>query len=235
MGLKYYRASEKPDKVRKRISMSRYWFRDLKWVACRRARSPSRPRAPHHGAGPPLQGRLVAARGAARPPRHEALPDPHARPLPRPHALPQPLRRLQPAPRHAPLLRRPAPQYVSPPCSPAQSTYPTRARQPANRRSRRCRRAKARAPSAASTTPPSLSDSANDKYKSTHPHTPTHTHSQSGRGRAGGSLSASPADSELTFSEWLRARAWMRELLFLRWLRLPSELSVCVCLALTSM
>ena len=36
MGIKYYRGSEKPDKIRKRLTMSRYWFRDLKWVACKK-------------------------------------------------------------------------------------------------------------------------------------------------------------------------------------------------------
>ena len=35
MGLKFYRGSDRPNKIRKRLEQSRSWFRSLKWVACK--------------------------------------------------------------------------------------------------------------------------------------------------------------------------------------------------------
>ena len=35
MGAKFYRASDKAKKIRKRVSQTRTWARGLKWVACK--------------------------------------------------------------------------------------------------------------------------------------------------------------------------------------------------------
>lgn len=36
MGAKFYRGSDKPKKIKKRLTQTRTWFRTLKWVACNR-------------------------------------------------------------------------------------------------------------------------------------------------------------------------------------------------------
>ena len=35
MGIKFYRASEKAKKIKKRLTETRSWFRHYKWVACK--------------------------------------------------------------------------------------------------------------------------------------------------------------------------------------------------------
>ena len=35
MGAKFYRGSDKPKKIRKRLSQTRSWFGQFKWVACK--------------------------------------------------------------------------------------------------------------------------------------------------------------------------------------------------------
>lgn len=76
MGAKFYRGADKPKKIRKRLTQTRSWFRTLKWVACRcpsPSPSPFRPRAPHDGGGPPLQGLLGPLHWAGPAPRPQAV------------------------------------------------------------------------------------------------------------------------------------------------------------------
>ena len=40
MGAKFYRASDKGKKIRKRPTQTRSWFRGFKWVACKFLMSP---------------------------------------------------------------------------------------------------------------------------------------------------------------------------------------------------
>ena len=59
MGAKFYRGSDKPKKIKKRLTQTRTWFRTLKWVACTfRSNSIFRPRPPPIHCGPPFQGFL---------------------------------------------------------------------------------------------------------------------------------------------------------------------------------
>ena len=59
MGAKFYRGSDKPKKIKKRLTQTRTWFRTLKWVACTSSSNPIfRPRPSHINCGPPFQGFL---------------------------------------------------------------------------------------------------------------------------------------------------------------------------------
>lgn len=40
MGFKYYRTSDRPKKFLNRITNTRSWFRDLKWVTCKTSSLP---------------------------------------------------------------------------------------------------------------------------------------------------------------------------------------------------
>ena len=35
MGAKFYRGSDKSKKIRKRLSQTRTWFKQFKWIACK--------------------------------------------------------------------------------------------------------------------------------------------------------------------------------------------------------
>ena len=104
MGAKFYRGSDKSKKIRKRLSQTRTWFKQFKWIACKyhhldiadRFNKPikahwwwhslltllflltTRSRASNLGLWPSFQGKQLWLHRSAFAPRHEALPDQHS-------------------------------------------------------------------------------------------------------------------------------------------------------------
>ena len=87
MGAKFYRGSDKPKKIKKRLTQTRTWFRTLKWVACKcTLYLTRRPRPPNFHRRTSFQGILGKQHRLFAAPRHEKVRyyDPHSLCAPKP-------------------------------------------------------------------------------------------------------------------------------------------------------